>query len=390
MKLPKAMSEAEQKGQLSDSTASYQACNRSHTGFYRERKLHWKSPRMVLAKALSLHGINHLLNRQQNKEMIHSAFSICEFCKFSDFYIIFISSWQRLAYLDYFSSERILQPAICPLPSFINREGAWSVAEDWTGAIGSSKQNSDQSELQTVNPALKLTLFLKLWFLNLQLVMNLKHYQVVKRNTPPAVKRNIPPAVVPALRLDSSTGLSAAAIQTLGARFCNPLFEHQSEGVKVGQRKTCVIRSRDMVKKIHFPWKEPSFQTHSTRWAALSALLHVRWGFIFFFSESGAHSPHTACTTFSGWEKEVNPSLTETATHWIVLHYLRDSQEIFNKYITHCIKINIIYKTFIGFCSSSSYSVYKCAQYRWDLQRFAWIFPLKCILPLTVIIASNA
>lgn len=374
------MPEAEQKGELSDSTACYQASNRSHTGFYRERKLHWKSPRMVLAKALPLHGINHLLNRQQNKEMIHSAFAICEFCKISDFYIMFICSWQRLVYRDYFSSESILQPAICPLLSFINRARAWSIAEDWTGVVRSSKRNSDQSELQTANPALRLTLFLKLWFLNLQLVMNLKHYQVVKRN--------IPPAVVPALRLDSSTGLSAAAIQTLGARSCNPLFEHQSEGVKVGQRKTCVIRSRDMVKKFHFPWKEPSFQTHSTRWAALSALLHVRWGFFFFFfSESGAHSPHAACTTFSGWEKERNPSLTETATHWIVLHYLRDSQEIFNKYITHCIKINIIYKTFIVFRSSSSYSVYKCAQYRWDLQRFAWIFPLKCILPLTVIIA---
>lgn len=161
--------------------------------------------------------------------------------------------------------------------------------------------------------------------------------------------------------------------------FCNPLFKHQSEGVKVGQRKTCEIRSCDMVRKFRFPWKEPCFQTHSTRWAALSALLHLRWGY-FFPPKSAAHSPYPACTTFStcfAAREQGNPSLAETATHRIVLHYLRDSQEIFNKYITHCIKINIIYKTFIVFCSSSSYSVYKCAQYRWDLQMFALIFPLN-------------
>lgn len=156
------------------------------------------------------------------------------------------------------------------------------------------------------------------------------------------------------------------------AWFCNPLFKHQSKGGESWPGKN-VIRSCDKVKKIPLSMKRTLFSTHSTRWASLSALLHIRWGT--FFSKS----PHTAYTTFSACiaaREEENPSLTETATYWIVLHYLRDSQEIFNKYITHCIKINIIYKTFIVFCLSTSYSVYKRTRYRWDLQRFVWIFPL--------------
>lgn len=69
VKLPKAKSEAEQKGQLSDITACYQACNvqacnRSNIGFYTERKLHGKYQCMVLAKALSVHVTIHLLTRQ--------------------------------------------------------------------------------------------------------------------------------------------------------------------------------------------------------------------------------------------------------------------------------------------------------------------------------------
>lgn len=142
MKLPKAVSEAEQKGQLSGSTACHQACdewacNRSDIGFYTERKLHWKSQCTVLAKALSVHTIIHLLNRRQNKEMIHSAFSSWEFFKISDFYITFISSWQCLTYLVYLSSKSALQLVGHHLPILYlkKRAEAWSIAEDWTGVV---------------------------------------------------------------------------------------------------------------------------------------------------------------------------------------------------------------------------------------------------------------
>lgn len=188
-------------------------------------------------------------------------------------------------------------------------------------------------------------------------------------------------------------GLSAAASQTLGpdsAILCSSSSRGGAVGVvKVGQRKTCEIRSCDNGEKknplsmkrtlfsntFHKVSSSFSPSAYKMRLSPPAAPPHP-------WPKSGAHSPHAACTTFSPRitaREEGNPSLGETPTHWIVLHYLRDSQEIFNKYITHCIKINIIYKTFIVFClsSSSSYSVYKCAQYRWDLQRFAWILSLN-------------
>lgn len=255
MKLPKATSEVEK---LTANTACYQACsvracNRSDTGCYMERKLHWKSQCMLLAEALSVHVVIHLLTRQQNKEMIHSAFTICEFCKISDFHIMFISSWRHLTYLDYLSSESIFQPAGHHFPTaFLHKESGSLIHGRRLNRCGrSSNQSSHRWKLQTVNLALKLKVFSNLWFPNLLLVMNLKREKVFhsKYWSTKSTKKKYSSCSC----TNSKAGLFHRSLSrcysNTRARFCNPLFKHQSQGVKAGQRKTCAIRSCDLVKK---------------------------------------------------------------------------------------------------------------------------------------------
>lgn len=130
------------------------------------------------------------------------------------------------------------------------------------------------------------------------------------------------------------------------AQSCSPLFKPQSKQ-EVCQRKACEIRSSDLV-AIPLYMKGTLFSNtfHSCRKVSSSCSsrackMRLFWGcFVLWWGlrppglpalESTPSSAHIAM-------REDGTSLTETTTQWIVLHYLRDNQERFNKYITHCIK----------------------------------------------------
>lgn len=98
------------------------------------------------------------------------------------------------------------------------------------------------------------------------------------------------------------------------ARFCTPLFKHQSKGVKAGQRKTCGIRSCDMAKKIPLSMKGTLFSNTFHKVSSSFSPSAYKMRLLLFSLRVGLTAPKLPVPPLHASLRE-DPSLTETATH---------------------------------------------------------------------------